>query len=379
MLEYQTMFLKRLELPMRLFLCAISLLTAAAAATAQTMSIEEYAPKSTLVVPEHIVTRAKYPFIDVHGHQRAASPDSADQLIRDMDAMNMAVMVNLSGGSGERLKQGIANLKGRYRDRFVVFANLDFSGIDDPNYGKRAAAQLEEDVKSGAQGLKIFKNLGLALRDGSGKRIPVDDPRFDPVWEACARLGIPVLIHTGEPWSFFQPVDKFNERWLELKLHPNRVRPSDQFPAWEALIAEQHRLFQRHPKTTFINAHLGWLGSDLVQLGKLLDKCPNVQTEIGAVLYDLGRQPRFARAWLIRYQDRVMFGKDAWAPSEYPTYFRVLETADEYFDYYRKYHAFWQMYGLDLPDDVLQKLYYKNALRVIPGISRTQFEKSKSD
>ncbi|RPJ61692.1 MAG: amidohydrolase [Acidobacteria bacterium] len=364
---------------MRLFLCAISLLTAAAAATAQTMSIEEYAPKSTLVVPEHIVTRAKYPFIDVHGHQRAASPDSADQLIRDMDAMNMAVMVNLSGGSGERLKQGIANLKGRYRDRFVVFANLDFSGIDDPNYGKRAAAQLEEDVKSGAQGLKIFKNLGLALRDGSGKRIPVDDPRFDPVWEACARLGIPVLIHTGEPWSFFQPVDKFNERWLELKLHPNRVRPSDQFPAWEALIAEQHRLFQRHPKTTFINAHLGWLGSDLVQLGKLLDKCPNVQTEIGAVLYDLGRQPRFARAWLIRYQDRVMFGKDAWAPSEYPTYFRVLETADEYFDYYRKYHAFWQMYGLDLPDDVLQKLYYKNALRVIPGISRTQFEKSKSD
>ncbi|RPJ87532.1 MAG: amidohydrolase [Acidobacteria bacterium] len=358
---------------MRLFLCAISLLSAAGAVAAQTMSIEEYSPKSTLVVPQHIVTRAKYPFIDVHSHQRSASPDSVDQLIRDMDAMNMAVMVNLSGGSGERLKQGIANLKGRHRDRFVVFANLDFSGIDDPGYGKRAAAQLEEDARNGAQGLKIFKNLGMTLRDGSGKRIPVDDPRFDPVWEACARLGIPVLIHTGEPWSFFQPVDKFNERWLELKLHPNRARPADQFVTWEALMAEQHRLFERHPKTTFINAHLGWLGSDLAQLGKLLDKCPNVHTEIGAVLYDLGRQPRFARTWLIRYQDRVMFGKDAWAPSEYPTYFRVLETADEYFDYYRKYHAFWQMYGLDLPDEVLQKLYYKNALRLIPRISRARF------
>jgi len=373
MLEYQTMLLKRSESPMRLFLCAISLLSAAGAVAAQTMSIEEYSPKSTLVVPQHIVTRAKYPFIDVHSHQRSASPDSVDQLIRDMDAMNMAVMVNLSGGSGERLKQGIANLKGRHRDRFVVFANLDFSGIDDPGYGKRATAQLEEDVRNGAQGLKIFKNLGMTLRDGSGKRIPVDDPRFDPVWEACARLGIPVLIHTGEPWSFFQPVDKFNERWLELKLHPNRARPADQFVTWEALMAEQHRLFERHPKTTFINAHLGWLGSDLAQLGKLLDKCPNVHTEIGAVLYDLGRQPRFARTWLIRYQDRVMFGKDAWAPSEYPTYFRVLETADEYFDYYRKYHAFWQMYGLDLPDEVLQKLYYKNALRLIPRISRARF------
>ncbi len=363
---------------MRLFLYSIGLLLILETAAAQTMSVEEYTPKSTLVVPEHLVTRARYPFVDVHSHQNPSmSPDSVDRLVREMDALNMAVMVNLSGGYGERLKTGIANLKGRYRDRFVVFANLNYSGIDDPDYGKRAVAQLEEDVENGAQGLKIFKNLGMTLKDGSGKRIAVDDPRLDPVWDACARLGIPVLIHTGEPWSFFQPQDRFNERWLELKLHPNRARPPDRYPTWEALIAEQHRLFERHPKTTFIDAHLGWLGNDLARLGKLLDRCPNVQTEIAAVLYELGRQPRFARAWLIRYQDRVMFGKDAWAPSEYPTYFRVLETADEYFDYYRKYHAFWQMYGLDLPDEVLQKLYYKNALRVIPRISKAAFERGR--
>lgn len=138
-------------------------------------------------------------------------------------------------------------------------------------------------------------------------------------------------------------------------------------------MAEQYRLFARHPKTTFINAHLGWLGANLAELGRLMDKHPNMHADIAAVIYEFGRQPRFAREWLIRYQDRVLFGKDSWAPSEYPVYFRVLETADEYFDYYRKYHAFWKMYGLELPDEVLKKVYYKNALRVIPGINRARF------
>lgn len=345
-------------------------------ALAQTMSIEEYEPRSTLIVPEHPLTRAKYPFIDVHSHQNSLMPpERLDQLVRDMDSLNMRVMVNLSGRNGDRLKRGVANMKGRYKDRFVVFANLDFSGIDDPDYGKHAAAQLEQDVRNGAQGLKIFKNLGLTVKDSAGRRIHVDDPRLDPVWDECAKLGIPVLIHTGEPWSFFQPQDRFNERWLELKLHPSRARPPDRFPSWETVMGEQHHLFAKHPKTIFINAHLGWLGGNLAELGRLMDKLPNMYTEIGAVLAELGRQPRFARQWFIRYQDRVMFGKDSWHPKEYYTYFRVLETADEYFDYYRKYHAFWKMYGLDLPDEVLKKLYYKNALHVVPGLDAAAFPK----
>ncbi len=339
-----------------------------------TMSIEEYEPKSTLVVPEHPVTRAKFPFVDVHNHQDDdASAETVAALVKDMDALNLRVMVNLSGGFGDGLKKTVAAYKGRYPGRFVVFANIDFKGIDEPGWPERTARQLEADVAAGAQGLKIFKNFGMTVKDSKGVRVPVDDPRLDPVLAACGRLGVPVLIHTAEPASFFQPQDRINERWLELKQFPRRARPPSEFPPFETLIGEQWRLLARHPKTKFINAHLGWLGGDLGRLGALLDAHPNVYTEIGAVLAELGRQPRFARAWFVKYQDRVMFGKDTWAAAEYHVYFRVLETQDEYFDYYRKRHAFWKMYGLDLPDAVLEKLYFRNALKVIPGIDASAF------
>lgn len=352
----------------------LTALLACALSLAQTMTIEEYEPKSTLVVPEHPVTRARYPFIDVHNHQaKCLSKECVDKLISEMDKLNLRVMVDLSGGYGENLKRLVEAQKRRYPDRLIVFANIDFTRLDDADYPARAAARLEQDVRNGAQGLKIFKNFGMELKDAKGNRIHVDDPRFDPVFELCGKLKIPVLIHTAEPAMFFQPRDKYNERWLELKTHPGRARPPEKFPSWETLINEQHNLFARHPHTIFINAHLGWLGANLAELGRLMDRLPNMYTEIGAVLYELGRQPRFARQWLIDHQDRVLFGKDIWQPSEYYSYFRVLETADEYFPYYRKYHAFWRMYGLDLPDDVLKKLYYKNALRILPGVDASPF------
>ena len=339
-----------------------------------TMSIEEYDPKSTLVVPEHHPQKAKFPFIDVHNHQdRDISADAAAKLVSEMDRIGMQVMVNLSGSRGEEFVKGQRNLAGRYPGRFVVFANLDFAGIEQPGWGERAAEQLAKDVAAGARGLKIYKNLGMTVVDASGKRVPVDDPRIDPVWTKCGELGIPVLIHTAEPSSFFEPQDVHNERWLELKQFPQRARPPDKFPPFEQLLTEQHHMFEKHPKTKFIDAHLGWLGGDLTRLGKLFDRLPNVYTEIGAVLAELGRQPRAARAWFEKYQDRVMFGKDTWAADEYLVYFRVLETDDEYFDYYRKRHAFWKMYGLALPDEILKKIYYKNALKVIPGIDPKGF------
>jgi predicted TIM-barrel fold metal-dependent hydrolase len=335
----------------------------------ESMSFAEYDPKSTLVVPEHPRTRAKYPFIDVHNHQRNVTDVS--KLLADMDRIGLAVMVNLSGGSGDSLKQNIATLP---RPRFVAFANVDFRNIDQPDFGEKAARQLEEDVKNGAVGLKIFKNLGMFLTDASGKRVPTDDPRLDPLWKKAGELGIPVLIHTGEPMAFWSPVDKHNERWLELQQFPNRRRDdAAKFASFEQTMNEQFNLFRKHPRTKFISAHLAWLGNDLTRLGKLLDELPNVYTELGAVLYELGRQPRAARAFLIKYQDRVLMGKDIWNADEYATYFRVLETEDEYFDYYRKRHAFWKMYGLGLPDEVLKKIYYKNALRIIPGIDRSAF------
>jgi len=339
------------------------------------MTLEEYEPRSSLVVPEHPTPRARYPFVDVHSHHWPGrlSPEYVAEVVQAMDEMNMGVLVNLSGGTGEDLRQGVELMKEAHPGRFVLFANLDFEGIGEPRWGERAAARLEEDVENGAQGLKIFKNLGMTVTDTDGERVPVDDPQLDPVWAKAGELGIPVLIHSADPHQFWQPMDRYNERWLELKLRPRRKRGPDDPAPWEQIIEEQHNVFRKHPETTFINAHLGWFGHDLGRLGRLMDELPNMYTEIGAVLYELGRQPRFARAWLQEYGDRVLFGKDSWAPDEYPVYFRTLETADEYFEYYRKYHAHWRLYGLDLPDDVLRKIYYENALRIIPGLDASLF------
>lgn len=342
---------------------------------AQDVTVEEYEPRSTLVVPENPVTRAKFPFVDIHGHQRATrmSPADVDRLVAEMDELNMAVMVNLSGGTGISLVDGLERLAGRHPGRFVFFANINFFGVGEPGWGEEAAAQLEEDVGNGAAGLKIFKGLGMTDRDTGGNRIPVDDPRLAPLWDKAGELGIPVLIHTADPAEFWRPHDRFNERWLELKLRPRRIRPPGRFPPFEQIIGEQHDLFRNHPNTNFIAAHLGWLGHDLARLGKLLDEIPNMYVGLGAVVYELGRQPRFARQWLIRHQDRVLMGKDAYKKEEFHTYFRIFETADDYFGYYRRYHAFWRMYGLDLPDEVLGKIYYGNALKLVPAIDRSLF------
>jgi predicted TIM-barrel fold metal-dependent hydrolase len=355
------------------------------------MSTEEYEPRSTLVVPEHLVSRAKFPFIDVHNHQSDMANQDLTQVVADMDKLNMAVMVNLSGRGFRRvrnpdstttfglegsefLKKALGNANKSAPGRFIVFTNIDFTGIGEPGWTEKAVKELQEDVKLGAKGLKIYKQLGLNIRDTSGRRVPVDDVRLDPIWAKCGELGIPVLIHSGDPHQFWLPHDKYNERWLELKQRPRRYRyPKKDNPSFEQVMAEHFNIMRKHPQTTFISAHMAWMAQDLARLGKILDEIPNMYTEIGAIIYEPGRQPRFAREWFTKYQDRVLFGKDIWAPEEYYVYFRVLETADEYFDYYRKRHAFWKMYGLELPDGVLKKLYYKNALKIIPGIDASKF------
>lgn len=343
------------------------------------MDVEEYEPISTLKVPEHKLTSARYPFIDVHNHQWTMPVQDLDKLVAEMDSLNMAVMVNLSGFRGKYLEWSLDNVHENHPDRFVIFLNIDFEKLDDAGWPQDALTLLEEGVKQGVKGLKVYKGLGLTDKDNKGKRIAIDDARLDPIWAKCGELGIPVLIHSGEPNSFWNQKDKHNERWLELKQEPGRYRNPQKYPSFEEVMAEQHRVFRKHPKTKFINAHLGWFGNDLERLGKLFDELPNVYTELGAVLAELGRQPKFARAWMIHYQDRVMFGKDTYKKEEYYTYFRVLETGDEYFDYYRKRHAHWKMYGLELPDSVLRKVYYENAMQVIPGINRSLFEMNSGD
>ena len=338
-------------------------------------SIRDYKPHSTLVVPQHPVPRAKFPTVDIHSHHPTPIPaDQYAQVVKAMDANNLRVIVNLSGGWGDQLRQGLTAIKSSpYPDRMVLFANVDFNNVG-PGWGQRWAKQLEDDIKAGAVGFKIFKNLGLTARKADGSRLKVDDPELDPVFEVCAKLNVPVLIHTADPQEFFEPIDYSNERWLELALYPGRrYQDRSKFPSFQELITERNNMFARHPKTKFILAHFGWHANDLAKLSQLLDRLPNVYPEVAAILYDLGRQPKAARAFILKYQDRILFGKDSFQPDEYPYYWRTFETADEYFDYYRDYHAFWKLYGLDLPDEVLKKLYYKNALKITPGLPRTGF------
>jgi len=348
-------------------------LSIGALSNAQELSFESYDPISTLVVPGEKIHRAKFPFIDVHGHQYRMSTQDMTPVVEAMDTLNLQIMINLSGGSGANLVKAIKNGEDNFPNRFAVFANINFSGVGKTNWAEETVAQLQKDVANGARGLKVYKSLGLSTKDKQGKRVAVDDPRLDPIWKACGDLKIPVLIHSADPKSFWDPFDGDNERWLELKTHPRRKRDAQNPVPWQQIIDEQHRMFKKHPNTTFINAHMGWYANNLGHLGQLLDEMPNMHVGIGAIIAELGRQPRNAKAFFIKYQDRILFGKDSWKPEEFPTYFRVLESADEYFKYHKKYHAFWPMYGLDLPDDVLKKVYYKNALRLVPGLDKSAF------
>ena len=339
-------------------------------------TILQYKPRSTLVVPAHPVPRARFPVVDFHGHPPfLVTPDVIERVGQAMDGLNLRVMVNVSGTSGERLTQQIEAVKAsKYRERFVMFTTVDLRNVG-PGSGKTIAAQLEADVKAGAVGVgEIGKGFGLVNKKTDGTRLKLDDPELDPVWETAARLRIPVFIHVADPAEFFQPIDFQNERWLELALFDNRrYNDRSRFPSFEDLMGERDRLLMRHPKTIFVLAHLGWHANDLARLGKLFDALPNLYSEVGAVLYDLGRQPFTGHDFFVKYQDRLLFGKDSFQPDEYPYFWRVFETRDEYFDYYRDYHAFWKLYGLGLPDGVLKKLYYANAMKIIPAIPKAGF------
>jgi predicted TIM-barrel fold metal-dependent hydrolase len=336
-------------------------------------SIVDYRPKSTLVTAEHLVPKSKFPSIDIHGHPPAlTSAESIDRVVGEMEKLNVRVMVSADNSSGDRLTRSLAAINASpHKNRFRVLGGINFSNVG-PDWGAQAVAQLETDIKAGAVGVgEVPKFFGLRSRKPDGSRLHIDDPQLDPVWAAFARLGVPVFIHTAEPQEFFQPLDMHNERWLELALFADRRNNQPGGVTFEQLLTERNNVFRRHPTTQFIAAHFGWHANDLARAAKMLDDFPNVSVEVGAILYDLGRQPRAAHDFFVKYQDRIMFGKDAFEPSEYPYYWRVFETADEYFDYYRDYHAFWKLYGMNLPDEVLKKLYYKNALRVLKGLPQT--------
>jgi len=332
--------------------------------------LRQYHPTSTLVTPETTVDHAKYPAVDFHCHWTKAVEPAF--LLEAMDRLNVGHAINLSGGFGDDLHQILDRYVKAGGGRLIIFANVDFSKIDEPNFGEDAAAALEEAHRRGASGLKIFKNLGLTIKDKSGQVVPVDDPRIDPVWEMCAKLHMPVLIHSADPIAFFSPTDEHNERWMQLQRHPDWSFFGPQFPAWNDVVTQQNRMISKHRNTTYVVAHMAEAGNDYATLGRWLDENPNMNVDLSGRMNEIGRQPGRSLAFFLKYADRIVFGTDRYpgrtVQPRYHIYFRILETADEYFDYYD--HEFppageWKVYGIDLPDDVLKKVYRTNAIRIL--------------
>jgi predicted TIM-barrel fold metal-dependent hydrolase len=293
--------------------------------------------------------------------------------LEEMDAAGVRTAVNLDGGWGQKLKETLAALDEAHPGRFLTYALIDFSGIDEPGWSDREAARLRESFEAGAKGLKFHKTLGLGVRYKDGRFLPVDDPKLDPIWEVCARYKRPVEIHTADPGAFFTPLDRHSERWHELNEHPEWLFHGKDFPGRPDLHAQRMRVIARHPDTTFICAHMANDGEDLAEVGRWLDAYPNMYVDIDARISELGRQPYTARRFFLKYQDRIMFGTDT-SPNRtaYRMYYRFLETDDEYFDPAGGHHrqGFWMIYGVFLPKDVLEKLYYKNAERLLVGLKR---------
>ncbi|MEQ8209374.1 MAG: amidohydrolase family protein [Lacipirellulaceae bacterium] len=356
------------------------------------LALDRFRPQSQLVLPQETVRRAKFPVVDVHVHCRLKmrqSPEVVDEFVRLMDAQNIAVCVSLDGGLGEKFEEHKQFLQQRYPNRFVIFANIDWIGngtreepatwdCHRPDFGRRMALALADAKERGAAGLKIHKMLGLYYRNPDGSYMAVDDPRWDPIWEACGELGLPVIIHTADPVAFFEPIDATNERWEELNRHPDwsfAGGPPNNYdgPGHDELLEARNRVIARHQKTTFIGAHVANYPENLAKVGEWLDAYPNLVVEIAARIAELGRQPRSARKFFLKYQDRIMFGTDGPRPAgRLHPHWRMLETDHEYFTYAEGQYppqGIWNIYGLDLPDEVLRKVYFENAERVIPGVA----------
>lgn len=338
------------------------------------MDLSEYRPKSELVVAEHEVRRARYPAIDVHSHlarggDRIPSAAELSSLVEIMDDCNIQTIVDLNHAFNGSVLRDIAEAYAAFPGRFLAFGGVDLSSIGTAGFSERAAREVEQAAELGAAGLKFFKELGLRVRDAEGKLVMPDDPRLQPIWETAGRLGLPVLIHVADPVAFFRPVGLENERYEELIRHPNWSFHGPEYPEHQDLINCQRRLAAENPRTNFIFAHVASYPENLAWVAEFLDDCPNAYVDISARFAEIGRQPFTARDFFVKYQDRILYGTDA-RPSRsmYRITFRILETRDEYFPYSTADippQGRWNVYGLDLPDEVLGKVYRDNALRLL--------------
>ncbi len=346
------------------------------------LKLRDWEPKSMLVTKTTIVEKPRFPVTDIHNHlgggKQYLTPERVQKYLTEMDEAGVRTVVNLDGGWGERLQETLAALDQAHPGRFATFALVNFDGIDEEGWTAREVQRLEEGFKMGARGLKIPKTLGLRYKYKDGKIMPVDDPKLDPIWETCGKHQKPVVIHVSDPAAFFTPLDRYNERWHELNANPHWLFYGPQYPQRQEILDQLHRAIAKHPKTTFVNTHFGNNAEDLKAVGEQLDKYPNMYVDFDARISELGRQPYSARRFFIKYQDRVLFGTDTTPRRDaFRIYYRFLETDDEYFDCAASHHlqGFWRIYGIFLPDDVLEKIYYKNAEKVLGGAKPAEANK----
>ena len=343
------------------------------------MQLSSFLPKPKLVTKQTQVLTPRFPVIDAHNHLGEPFGGGWDkrpvaELLDVLDAAQVRLFVDLDGGWGEDiLHRHLDHFKAAAPERFMIFGGVDWSVWPEhgDGFGEWAAERFRQQVARGAQGLKIWKPFGLHVRDQHGALVSIDDARLDPLWATVGEMNLPVLIHVADPVAFFDPLDETNERWEELHAHPDWQFPSPPFPAFETIMEGLANLVARHPATNFIGAHVGCYAENLAWVGQLMDRCPNFYVDPSARIAELGRQPYSARRFFIQYADRILFGTDS-APNleDYRLYYRFLETDDEYFSYDSRNpprQGRWQIYGLYLPDEVLQKIYFGNAERVLLG------------
>jgi len=341
------------------------------------MLLSNYLPIPKIEVKATSIDRPRYPVIDAHNHLGPPFSDDWEsrpigELLDVLDEVGVEVLIDLDGGWGENiLYRHLDYFKSAAPERFLHFGGINWSLFPElgDRFGEVAAQSLREQVERGAQGLKVWKELGLKVRDQHNQLVAVDDERLAPIWETAADLGIPVTIHIADPVAFFDPLDNNNERWEELSVHPDWHFPSPPNPAFMTIIEQFANLIAQHLGTTFIGAHVGCYAENLTWVAELLDRCPNYYIDISARIAELGRQPYTARRFFIQYADRILFGTDLSPDSKmYRLHYRFLESDDEYFNYALEEpppQGRWRICGLYLPDDVLEKVYRKNALKVL--------------
>lgn len=343
------------------------------------MLLIDYRPYPVLVRKVTPITKPRFPVIDAHNHLGPEfgggwSERPAAELLDALDQADVRLYVDLDGGWGEDILQHrLDKFKAGAPERFRIFGGVNWSAWPEhgDRFGEWAAERFRQQVAWGAEGLKIWKPFGLYVRDQHGTLVPVDDPRLDPLWATAGELGLPVMIHVADPVAFFDPLDETNERWEELHAHPDWYFPSPPFPAFMTIMNQLANLVARHPQTIFIGAHVGCYAENLEWVGELVERCPNFYIDFGARISELGRQPYASRRFFLQYADRILFGTDGGPDlATYRVYYRFLETDDEYFNYNPDPQGIpgqgrWYIYGLFLPDEVLQKVYYQNAARLL--------------